>query len=52
MPRHGRLPHWDDKSPDQKLETLRELVLDLYSYQLSEARSAILTMLDAHPARR
>ena len=48
MPRHGRLPHWDDKSPDQKLETLRELVLDLYSYQLSEARSAILTMLDAH----
>ncbi len=48
MPCHARLPVWDDKSPDQKLETLRAFVLDLYSYQLSEARTAILAMLDAH----
>ena len=48
MPLHARLPLWDDKSPDQKLETLREFVLDLYSYQLSDARAAILAMLAAH----
>ena len=48
MPRHARLPLWQDRSPEQKLESLRALVLDLYRYQLGETLAAILNMLDAH----
>ena len=47
-PPHARLPLWADKSPHEKLETLRELTLDLYGYQLREARAATLAMLAAH----
>ncbi len=48
MPRHTRPPLWRDKSPDQKLETLRGLILDLYRYQLGDALAEISAMLDAH----
>lgn len=48
MPSHARLPLWRDKSPEQKLETLRELVLDLYRMQLGEARMAALSLLARH----
>lgn len=48
MPRHARLPLWRDQSPDQKLETLRQLILDLYRYQLGDALADITAMLAAH----
>ena len=48
MPGHARLPHWDDKTPAQKLEALRDLILDLYRYQLGDARREIQSMLSAH----
>ena len=48
MSRHARLPLWVDQSPEQKLETLRQLLLELYHYQLSEPLAQILRMLDAH----
>ncbi len=48
MSRHARLPLWDDQTPEEKLDTLRGLLLDLYRYQLDDALSAILRLLDAH----
>ena len=48
MPRHARLPLWRDQSPAQRLETLRELILDLYRYQLGGALADISAMLAAH----
>jgi len=48
MPRHARLPLWRDQSPDQKLETLRGLILDLYRCQFGGALAGIADMLDAH----
>ena len=48
MPRHARLPLWQDKSSEQKLETLRDLMLDLYRYQLGDALKKINDMLIAH----
>ena len=48
MPRHASLPLWTDRSVEQKLETLRGQMLDLYRYQLSETYSGILRVLNAH----
>ena len=48
MSRHARLPLWNDQSPDQKLDSLRQLLLDLYRYHLGDALSKILRQLDAH----
>ncbi|MDE2952094.1 MAG: NUDIX domain-containing protein [Chloroflexota bacterium] len=48
MPRHAGLPLWRDQSVEQKLDTLRAQMLDLYRYQLSPAYASIMTMLDAH----
>lgn len=48
MSGHSRLPLWEDQSRDQKLDTLRQHLLDLYRYQLQEALAQILRMLDAH----
>ena len=48
MPRHARLPLWRDQSPEQKLETLRGALLDLYRFQLGGAHTEICAMLDAH----
>lgn len=47
MPRHARLPLWRDQSPEQKLESLRGLILDLYRYQLGGPLAEIRAMLDA-----
>ena len=48
MPRHARTPLWDDQSPGQQLETLRQLIFDLYRYQLADPLARIQSMLDAH----
>jgi len=48
MPHHARLPLWNDKSDAQKLDTLHDLVMDLYRYQLNDTLSQIAAMLDAH----
>ena len=48
MPRHARLPLWDDKSPDQKIEALRDQLLDLYRCQMGGALAEIVAQLDAH----
>lgn len=48
MPGHARLPLWQDKTPAQKLETLRDQILDLYRYQLGDAHREIQSMLAAH----
>lgn len=45
MPQHAKLPLWVDKSSEQKLETLRVLVDDLYAYTLAECRRDCLAIL-------
>jgi 8-oxo-dGTP pyrophosphatase MutT (NUDIX family) len=45
MPHHAKLPLWDDKSSEQKLETLRQMVEDLYAYTLADTRQHILEIL-------
>ncbi len=51
MPHHAVLPLWDDKSPPQKLEALRHMILDLYAYTLATANDRLLALLDsAQPA--
>ncbi len=47
-PQHARPPLWDDQTPAQKLETLRQWTLDLYRYTLKAAYQHILTLLDEH----
>ncbi|MCY3781525.1 MAG: NUDIX domain-containing protein [Chloroflexi bacterium] len=47
-PHHARLPCWGDKTPDEKLDALRHLTLDLYGYQFSQARGDVLALLAAH----
>jgi hypothetical protein len=39
MPYHAMMPLWDDKDDTQKLDTLREMLLDLYAYTLGDVRS-------------
>lgn len=48
MPVHARLPLWADKSPEQKMETLRDMLHDLYRCQMGGALAAIVAQLDAH----
>ncbi len=48
MPRHARLPLWRDQSPEQKLETLRGNLLDLYRFNLGDTLNRLTRMLDAH----
>jgi 8-oxo-dGTP pyrophosphatase MutT (NUDIX family) len=45
MPRHTQLPRWDDQSAPEKLDTLHQLVLDLYRYQLQAAYAQIINDL-------
>jgi 8-oxo-dGTP pyrophosphatase MutT (NUDIX family) len=35
-PFHAQLPLWDDKSSEQKIETMRAMLDDLYAYTLAE----------------
>lgn len=46
MPHHAKLPLWDDKSSEQKLEAMRELLDDLYAVTFAEARKQILDILE------
>ncbi|MCY4064465.1 MAG: NUDIX hydrolase [Chloroflexi bacterium] len=48
MPRQARLPLWDDQSREQKAETLREMLFDLYRFQLGGALAEIVAQLNAH----
>ncbi len=48
MPRHASLPLWEQLSVEQKLETLRGQMLDLYRYQLAGAYASIMQILKAH----
>lgn len=48
MPSHARLPLWRDRNPEQKLEYLRRLILDLYRYQLDASLADIRRLLAAH----
>jgi 8-oxo-dGTP pyrophosphatase MutT (NUDIX family) len=51
MTNHTQLPLWDDKSPDEKLEALREQLEDLYRFVLAEPRRKLLAILNrATPA--
>lgn len=46
MPHHAKLPLWDDKSSEQKLETMREMLEDPYMLAFAEAHKKILDILD------
>ena len=48
MTRHASLPLWRDQSVEQKLETMRAQLLDLYRHHLSDVHASILRILDAH----
>ena len=45
---HARLPLWEDQCTEQKLDTMRQLVLHLYRVHFSNAVGEVLAMLDAH----
>ena len=45
MPHHAQLPLWDEKSSEQKLEAMREMIDDLYGAVYENARKAILKNL-------
>lgn len=47
-PRHAHLPLWQDKTPAEKLDALRDLLLELYGFQFREARAQVLMLLAAH----
>ena len=48
MPQHAQLPLWDEKSDPEKLETLRQMILDLYGYQLQAANQQMIDDLSRH----
>lgn len=48
MSPHARLPLWADQTSDERIETLRIMVDDLYRYTLGPALGAIDAMLAAH----
>ena len=47
MPFHALLPLWDDKSPEQKIETMRAMLDDLYAYTLAEPREKLRRILES-----
>lgn len=51
MPHHAELPLWDDKSSEQKIETMRRMIDDLYEMTYVEARRNLKQILEnARPA--
>jgi len=48
MPHHAQLPLWNDKSDPQKIDTLHEILMDLYRYQFADLFEAIRIMLNEH----
>jgi len=47
-PEHARLPLWEDKTPDDQSETLKRMMMDLYTYVLNEPMTRISAILDEH----
>ncbi|TVR18631.1 MAG: NUDIX domain-containing protein [Anaerolineaceae bacterium] len=47
MTQHAQIPLWDDKTSMEKIEKLRQMVLDLYAYTLGAANQHLLALLDA-----
>lgn len=48
MSKDTRLPLWQDRSIDEKLDALRQLVEGLYGYILRDDLRAIIELLDGH----
>jgi len=46
MPHHAKLPLWDNKSSEQKLESMREMLDDLYALTFADARKELLDILE------
>jgi 8-oxo-dGTP pyrophosphatase MutT (NUDIX family) len=46
MPYHAERPLWVEKTAEQKLETLRVMLDDLYAYSLAEARRKYIAILN------
>lgn len=46
MPHHAELPLWDDKSSEQKIETMRRMIDDLYEMTYAEARRNLKQILE------
>ncbi|GAB5491316.1 MAG: hypothetical protein Phog2KO_15310 [Phototrophicaceae bacterium] len=46
MPYHAELPLWEDKSSTQKIETMRQMIDDLYYVTYENARKNILKDID------
>lgn len=45
MTHHAELPLWDDKSSEQKIIAMRQMVDDLYTFTLATARQNLLKIL-------
>lgn len=51
MPHHAELPLWDDKSAEQKIETMHRMIDNLYEIVFAEARQHLKQILEkAQPA--
>lgn len=51
MPHHAELPLWDEQSSEQKIETMRRMIDDLYEVSYAEARHNLKQILEkAQPA--
>lgn len=47
---HAKLPIWNDKLLEEKIENIHQLVLDSYKYALEDRMKNILKILDQHNA--
>ncbi len=45
---HAKLPLWGDKVPEQQIDVLRKMLMDLYVYTLQTPMTTIKTILDDH----
>lgn len=48
MSQHFLLPSWENKDIEQKIQYLRQLIDDLYTYVLSDPRQRLISILDTH----
>jgi 8-oxo-dGTP pyrophosphatase MutT (NUDIX family) len=46
---HATLPLFDDAMPAQQIDKLREMIDDLYRYQVGESVAMIIALLEQHP---
>lgn len=47
MAHHATKPIWGEKSPDEKISALRQMIDDLYGFVLRDTNQRLLAMLDA-----